>query len=116
MGIAHHAGKLGLEQAVEYLDDRFLVELGHGFLAVKKSGPGLYPRPDTTDVVRNYVACCPPGLVTPLAALVAARVSFCATSPNETMPTRRFSRFTTGRRRTCCSLMFFATWSSSSSS
>src|SRR6185436_11781 len=64
-----------------------------------------------------FCRCCPPRCETPAIALPLVRLSsFCATSPSETMPTRRLSRFTTGRRRTWMSPMFFATCSRSSSS
>jgi hypothetical protein len=47
---------------------------------------------------------------------VEAALSPFARSPMETIPTRRFSRLTTGRRRTFTSLMFCAMSSSSWSS
>src|SRR6185436_15772127 len=64
-----------------------------------------------------FCRCFPPRCDTPAMALPLVRLSsFCATSPSETMPTRRLSRFTTGRRRSWMSPMFFTTCSRSSSS
>jgi len=64
----------------------------------------------------DYCACAPPGLVTPFTALPAraprpgryCRARRCRPGASRGSPT--------GRRRTCCEAMFFATWSSSSSS
>ena len=45
--VAHHARKLGLEQAVEHIDDRFLVELGHGSSSGQRNqGQGDSPGPE----------------------------------------------------------------------
>ena len=45
--VAHHAGKLGLEQPVKHLDDRFLVELGHGGSSRQRNqGQGDGPGPE----------------------------------------------------------------------
>src|SRR5688500_16978767 len=64
-----------------------------------------------------FCLCGPPGWVTlAVVSPVVSVSSFCAMSPSDTMPTRRFSRLTTGRRRTLMSPMFCATWSRSSSS
>src|SRR4051812_28675495 len=62
--------------------------------------------------------CSPPGWEIPDNALltVFASSSVHAMSPSETMPTRRLSWLTTGRRRTLMSAIFNATSSTSSSS
>ncbi len=59
----------------------------------------------------------PPGVEMPHTALPAiVLLSFCDRSPTETMPTRRLSRLSTGRRRTWFLPMLTATSSSTSSS
>src|SRR5829696_4400666 len=61
--------------------------------------------------------CSPPGWAIWRSALPTRWPrSAWARSASDTMPTSRLSRFSTGRRRTCSSPMFWATWALSSSS